>query len=286
MYRSLSTPRFSTKNGAVNYKSRTPIELDQMRHIAPSVFAEAKHADRSARYTYIPTSEILVGLMKEGFRPYAVMQGGTREEERRGFTKHLIRLRHDSQTLSVGQTHNEILLLNSHDGTSSYRLTAGVFRCACENGLVTAQSLIEEVRVPHMGDIQARVIDGCIQVMTRMPEVTDSIRHMASLQLTAGEQQAFARAALVTRYDDRPAPVTPDQILTARRQDDVGNSLWHVLNRTQESLVRGGLSYVQRDEHGRRVARRTTREIGGIDQNTSVNRALWTLAEEMRKLKA
>ena len=29
-----------------------------------------------------------------------------------------------------------------------------------------------------------------------------------------------------------------------------------------------------------------TREVAGIDRNVSLNRALWVLAEEMRKLKA
>jgi len=32
-------------------------------------------------------------------------------------------------------------------------------------------------------------------------------------------------------------------------------------------------------------ARTKTREVKGIDQNIKLNRALWTLAEEMRKLK-
>jgi len=284
---SLRIRPFGKKNGAVNYtSSRGPIELSELRSIAPSVFAEAKHDTRSDRYTYIPTSEILTGLIKEGFRPYAVMQGGTRDEQRLGFTKHLLRLRHDSQSLAVGGTHNEIILINSHDGTSSYRLIAGVFRLVCGNGLVTAQSLIEDLRVPHTGDIQGRVIDGCVSVLSRLPEVSDSIREMSALNLTAGEQIAFARAAIVARYDEKDAPITPNQVLTARRQEDAGASLWQVLNRSQESLVRGGIRYVQRDAQGRMTARRQTREIGGIDQNTQVNRALWTLAEEMRKLKA
>ena len=38
-----------------------------------------------------------------------------------------------------------------------------------------------------------------------------------------------------------------------------------------------------RSVQGRRVR---TREVGSIDRGVSVNRALWVLAEEMRKLKA
>ena len=295
MYSSTSAPsltnhitRFARtrSNGAVNYTSkRGAIELDQLRHIAPSVFAEQAHASRSTAYSYIPTSELLTRLGREGFRPYAVMQGGSRDEEKRGFTKHLLRLRHDSQELAVGGTHNEIILLNSHDGTSSYRLMAGVFRLVCGNGMVVAQSMIDDIRVPHKGDIGGLVIDGCCQLMEKLPEVSESVHEMSTLHLTAGEQRAFATAALVARYDDQPAPITADQVLTIRRHEDTAPTIWNTLNTAQESLIRGGIGYVQRDERGRRIAQRRTREVGGIDQNTHINRALWALAEEMKKLK-
>ena len=272
-------------NGAVNYSSRTPLELADVQRIAPSVFAEQKHESRSDRYTYIPTSEILGKLMAEGFRPFAVMQGGSRDEEKRGFTKHLLRLRHDSQEMQVGGTHNEIVLLNSHDGTSSYRLMAGVFRLVCGNGMVVAQSMIEDIRVPHKGDIAGQVIDGCVTLLEKLPEVSDSVREMDALRLTDGERRAFAVASLVARYGEGEAPVTPEQVLTVRRREDAAPTIWNTLNTAQESMIRGGLGYVQRDEAGRRKAYRRTREVAGIDQNTNINRALWALAEEMKKLK-
>jgi hypothetical protein len=275
-------------NGAINYTSRSgSIPFDQLRQIAPSVFAEQAHGSRSEKYSYIPTSEILTGLAREGFRPYSVMQGGSRDEEKRGFTKHLIRLRHDSQPLQVGGTHNEIVLLNSHDGTSAYRLMAGVFRLVCGNGMVVAQNLIDDIRIPHKGDIQGQVLDGCVSILDRLPEVSESVHSMANLQLTEGERQAFARAALVAKYDDpdKLKPVTADQVLTLRRREDAEPTMWNTLNAVQENLIRGGLGYTQRNDRGRIVARRRTREISGIDQNTNLNRALWTLAEEMKKLK-
>lgn len=283
---STSFNRFATRsNGSINFTSRTALELSDVQRIAPSVFAENKHESRSDRYAYIPTSEVLTRLMSEGFRPYSVMQGGSRDEAKRGFTKHLIRLRHDSQQLSVGGTHNEIVLINSHDGTSSYRLMAGVFRLVCGNGMVVAQNIIDDVRVTHTGDVAGRVLDGCISILDRLPEVGDSVARMSGLHLTDGEQRAFATAALIARYGEEPAPIKPDQVLSARRTDDTPATLWHTLNRTQESLIRGGVRYVQRDERGYRVASRHTRPINGIDQNTNVNRALWALAEEMAKLK-
>lgn len=46
-----------------------------------------------------------------------------RQDDRRDYTKHIIRLRHASQI--HGGEANEIILLNSRDGTSSYQMLAG-----------------------------------------------------------------------------------------------------------------------------------------------------------------
>src|SRR3546814_6865351 len=69
----------------------------------------------------------------------------------------MIRLRHASQI--NGREANEIILLNSHDGTSSYQMLAGMFRFVCQNGLVCGDT-VADVRVPHKGDVAGHVIEG------------------------------------------------------------------------------------------------------------------------------
>ena len=75
-----------------------------------------------------------------------VTQTRVRHDDRRDYTKHMIRLRHASQI--NGREANEIILLNSHDGTSSYQMLAGMFRFVCSNGLVCGDT-VADVRVPH-----------------------------------------------------------------------------------------------------------------------------------------
>ena len=53
------------------------------------------------------------------------------------------------------------------------------------------------------------------------------------------------------------------------------------MNRLQENVLRGGQP--GRTVQGRRMQ---TRPVGSIDRSVSLNRALWVLAEEMRRLKA
>ena len=271
--------RFASRSPVL--RSDSPLSDDQIHRVAPSIFAEAPHESRSQRYAYIPTATVLTELRKEGFQPFMVTQTRTRHEDRRDYTKHMIRLRHASQINARGEA-NEIILLNSHDGTSSYQMLAGMFRFVCSNGLVCGGT-VADVRVPHKGDVAGQVIEGAYQVLHGFDRALESRESMQAITLEEGEAEVFARAALSLKYDDpdKPAPITESQILMPRRFDDRRPDLWSVFNRTQENLTKGGL-------HGRSAngRRQQTRPVQGIDSDIRLNRALWLLADGLRQLKA
>ena len=271
--------RFASRSPVL--RSDSPLSDDQIHRVAPSIFAEAPHESRSQRYAYIPTATVLTELRKEGFQPFMVTQTRTRHEDRRDYTKHMIRLRHASQINARGEA-NEIILLNSHDGTSSYQMLAGMFRFVCSNGLVCGDT-VADVRVPHKGDVAGQVIEGAYQVLHGFDRALESRESMQAITLDEGEAEVFARAALSLKYDDpdKPAPITESQILMPRRFDDRRSDLWSVFNRTQENLTKGGL-------HGRSAngRRQQTRPVQGIDSDIRLNRALWLLADGLRQLKA
>ena len=94
-----ATPTLATRfaRSTTVLRSETALSEEQMRQAAPSIFATAKHVSRSARYTYIPTIEVLRGLKKEGFEPFMVAQSKSRIKGKTEFTKHMIRMRHAGQ---------------------------------------------------------------------------------------------------------------------------------------------------------------------------------------------
>jgi len=261
------------------FRSDAPLSDDQIMRVAPSIFAQGAHESRSERYAYIPTAEVLGGLRKEGFQPFMVCQTKVRDESKREHTKHMLRLRHASQI--NGTEANEIILLNSHDGTSSYQMLAGVFRFVCHNGMVCGETM-NDIRVPHRGDVVGNVIEGAFRVLDDFELVDAQKDGMKALGLSRDEQGAFARAALALKYDEAeaPAPVTDGQLLVPRRFDDRKGDLWTTFNVIQENLVKGGLR--GRNRNGKTV---TTRPVNGIDSGVKLNRALWLLAEEMKRLK-
>jgi len=279
---SLRTARFG--RGGSSAQSREPMTLDQIRDVAPSVFAETRHSSRSQRFSYIPTSAVVEHLMQRDFGVFSVTQGGSKDSEKRSFTKHALRFRQLSQPVQVGGTHHEVVLLNAHDGTSSYRLMAGVFRLVCGNGLVVAESLLSDVRIKHSGNVLDDVSASVTQLTGDLPKIGHAVESMQALTLEPAEREVFARAAIVAKYGDDPAPVTPSQVLTPRRDADNARDLWTTLNVAQESLIQGGQRYRLRTDRG--IQERRTNPVRSVDGTTNLNRALWQLAEEMRRLKA
>ena len=267
-------------------RSRVPLTDEQIMRVAPSVFADQPHESRGERYAYIPTSRVVQGLRNEGFVPMAVGQSRTRVPGKRDFTKHMLRFRHrDAVDQIVGQEVPEIVLVNSHDGTSSYQLMGGIFRLICSNGMIVGDTT-SEVRVRHSGNILDNVIEGSYEVINDIQRVIPVIDDWKKLHLTYEQRKAYAGAALGLRWDSDEhgnvlAPVSATSLLNTRRYEDRKDDLWTTFNVAQENLIRGGL----RGE-GSTGKRMTTRAVASVTENVKLNRALWSLTSKMAELAA
>lgn len=264
-----------------------PLSNEQLFRCAPSIFATQPWSGMSARYTFIPTIQIVDKMRAEGFQPFSATQAKSRIAGKGDFTKHLIRFRDVRQgdrpaIQALGGLYPEIILTNSHDGASCYRVDAGVFRMVCINGLVCGDSMGEQMKVRHSGSADG-IIEASYSIVEEFPKVLESVESFSTLRLTDGQRNAYAEAALQLRYDEEtPAPIQSAQLVRPRRAADIDPTLWNTFNTVQENLTQGGLRG-QNPETRRRLH---TRAVTGISENTKLNKALWTLTEEMRKLVA
>jgi hypothetical protein len=256
-------------------RSDRALTNDQIARFAPSVFATEAHSSRSDEYSFIPTSTVLAGLQREGFGVYEASQSRTRFADKRFFTKHMLRLRPMADVPYARNTEvPEIILTNSHDGTSAYKVMAGYFRFVCANGLVVG-TRFADFRVRHTSLVVDNVIEGVFSVVSDLRDIDQRISAYKSIELSPGEQADLAERALRLRWDEQ-APIQSRRLLEARRWDDRQNDLWSVFNRVQEGLVKGGVrGYAST---GRRLR---TREVTSIDEGIKLNRGLWSLVDEI-----
>lgn len=263
-----------------------PLTNDQLMQRAPSIFATEPWDRMSDRYAFIPTIQIVDKMRAEGFQPFSVVQSHTRVPDKQAYTRHMIRFRdmrngNEPAIRRLGEIYPELVLTNSHDGASTYNLDAGLFRLVCLNGATVADGEISQIKVRHSGSVD-QIIDASFEVVEQFPRVLESVERFSQLQLTGPQREAYAVAALELKYDEGEAPITAQQLLRVRRPADADPSLWNTFNTVQENLLKGGL----RGRNAETARRVTTRPVKGISENTKLNKALWTLTEEMRKLAA
>ncbi|OGC95848.1 MAG: hypothetical protein A2W25_15340 [candidate division Zixibacteria bacterium RBG_16_53_22] len=266
---------------------------DAIRKAAPSVFATEPWDQVSERYVFIPTIEVVNQLRANGFQPVRASQSKSRIEGKGEFTKHMLRFRREHDILTqLGDELPEIVLVNSHDRTSSYQLSAGVFRLACLNGMVVKSADFGSIKVQHSGNIVDNVLEGSYRIIEEVPAIMERVQAYKGIVLDDEEQRVFASAAMELRYPtpldeetgeplpNYAAPFVAANLLTVRRTVDAKRDLWTISNRVQEAFMRGGIRSLAAS--GRRSK---TRSINSVSEELRLNKALWQLTERMAQLK-
>jgi hypothetical protein len=248
-----------------------------LRHLVPSIYAEAKAESRSDRYTFVPTWEIVKSLQKINYYPVKAMQCKARTKEKKEVTKHMIRFRQNGIIEKNGLL-PEIVLMNSHDGSSSYQLRAGIYRLVCSNGLVVGNDQFC-YRVRHQGDIIGNVLESVNQLTDMLPGVTEKAIDWSQKFLTREQQEVFAESASKLKWDRDETLINPNEILRVRRAADYGKDLWTTFNVIQENFIRGGV--LTQNKEG---VQSKSRKTNSINENLRLNTALWTLTEKMAEL--
>jgi hypothetical protein len=260
------------------------LNLDQIKSVCPSALTTSPSEKVSHLYRFIPTTEVMDILSEEGWLPVKATQRSARKktEDLYMYKKHLIRFRNPENDYigrQIGDTFPEIVLTNSHDGTSSFNFDVGLFRLVCTNGLVVADQKFDSMRILHKGFEKADVIKVIEESTKRIPLIVGTVDKMINKEMSMAQQVGFAKDAVEMRWGSDKI-VDINQILSVRRPEDSGNDLWSVFNRVQENMLQGGIVTITPKDNGS-VRRSTSRAIRSIEQNVSLNKMLWTLSESL-----
>src|SRR5437667_11660435 len=218
---------FAQNDNPISIHERVELPDEQLRVLAPSVFASQAMPGVSPRYAFVPTAHLVVRLRDAGWAPVSAVQQRVKLDQRRGFQKHLIRFQRRDVVPVKGEYTPELCLINSHDRSSAYQLHAGLYRFICANGMFVGDGdAFERVSIRHAGFTSEEVIEASFRILDQVPAITASVEAFRARRLTEAESRAFATAALRLRYDDiQKAPVGPEKLLEARRYEDAGDEL-------------------------------------------------------------
>ena len=257
-----------------------PLSSQELMNQAPALFTEEPHSEVSEKYHFIPTIDVINEIKSHNWYPVNVQEASVRDLDKEGFQRHLVRFRHFDDLLNPTENAVELLLFNSHDRTTAFSISAGIYRFVCANGLVIADSVFESFKIRHIGDRDNDVINAIINITAFKPKLEAKIHNFKSITLSLMEKEAFAKSAIPLRFDEH-LKVDHNDLLVPHRDEDQHNDLYTVLNVIQENMLRGNIS----GENKETSRRFTSREITSISKDVDVNQGLWNIAERIASIK-
>jgi hypothetical protein len=266
--------------------TNTVLSAEAIMQRAPAVFAEDKAARLTNRYHSLKTSDLLPVLADYGYLPVQAAQKRARKPEH---TAHLLAFARAADVNTTGDVRSELLVYNSHDGTSGVKLMAGAYRFVCSNGIVNGNGNTVSVRHTHkaMEDFETMLRS----IIEGVPDMMNTIESMRQRRVDEEQARKFAKRAVMLRWDYLNGAYVPEetptgsyadsttvtQALTAQRSSDTLTDAWTVFNRVQENVLRGNVFIKSiTDKNGLRE--RKARPIASISEHVAVNQAIFDLA--------
>ena len=243
----------------------------------PQLLATGAAPNVSDKYNYISSQDVhdIMGYL--GWRArvgYTV----TSKKQDPLYGKHMIRYV-NSGSGNVGDRFAEIIMINSHNGATSFTLKGGIFELVCSNGLTICTENYGTMSVRHNSDLSKDrfdFMDAVSDYAMNVNTITGIADHWSTIQMSMDERMDFYSKASTLRSTG----MTESELIAfdqPQREADRAHSLWKVFNRTQEYLVRGGYRATSASNN----RQRQVREIQGIDSLDKVNSDLFTLANEV-----
>jgi hypothetical protein len=243
-----------------------------------SALSTRSHERLSSRYGFIPTHEIVDAFAAEGWALTSASESKVRQESRQGLQRHLLRFAHESQLQLGIKERIETILINSHDGTSSLQIGAGIFRMACANGIVVAENTVASIRLGHHKLNLDTVLNSAHTILGQAEKVSEVIECWKSTQISEEDAFHLAEQGIKLRWPEAESrPITARVALAVNRSEDAHNDLWTTFNRVQENIIRGGQSDLTRiSPRGKHF--RATRGVKSLAENVRLNKGLWEIA--------
>ena len=232
-------------------------------------------------------------LGDQGWHPREANYVRTKKQTDPTYKKHCVRFSpaedfdRFKSSRNVGDAWPEIIMHNSHDGTSSLSLAAGLYRLACSNGMTVKDEEFGEFRIRHD--------DTCLQfpnyletALNNFGETVNNVRGKIDVLSEITVPPRMRHDMIVEAIELRGHSFMSDMgthktylascFDTPKRAKDDYDDMFTVINRIQEKIVRGGYEYI-----GGNGKLRLARAINSVDKIKSINEGVWNIQDKYTK---
>jgi len=253
-----------------------PMTLETAREKAPGIFAPGPHKRLSKDYKFISSVDLIGHLDNQGWKLTNAKQSKSSNPLYNTYGTHIMEFQHSDLYMKDQRGGVEgrptIVVCNNSNGDRPLSIDAGIFRLVCSNGLIIKTQDFGSMKERHIKYSQSEINGIVDDKIVTMEKAVEKINRWIQRPMTSKEQFAFATEALALRLsgDRQPEQYELVSVLGSRRKEDDQNDLWHVFNRTQENIIKGGFDLNER------VARAIKNPMADFE----INVKLWEIAEK------
>jgi hypothetical protein len=248
--------------------------------LVPAVYNRVPAPVRSDRYNLVSTSDIMGILQENNWLPQMVSQPRIQQRNlhRKEFAKHMVTFKNEDLP-TINGAFPQIVIINSHDGSTLFKMMAGLFRMICSNGLIVSENEFGAIATRHSSLAPELISNGIKEIMDVVPQITARSEEMNTLVLSRIDQLNLSSNVIEQIWtDSKVRPFDPEQLIEVRRYEDKAPTLWNTYNTIQENLMKGGLIGTTSSNKKRKM-----KGITNIDKSVKLNQILWDEATQFLK---
>ena len=246
------------------------ISLNDLLSRVPALSTEQPHPDVSDKYVFIKSADVVDNIMNLGWEPVTGLSKKNRNAVRKTYGKHGVTFRNPALTFNVNSNDSiisELVFINSHDRTNTFRFYASVYRTSTNtsaiipaNVLSTVENTYLSIRHIHYNIEQLEsTVKDLIQVLSNNVNI---IKTLANSQISDAGEREFIMKAMLRRSLVNPEDFGqymnsfPDQTIEVIQipelEQEIGTTAWDVFMRTHRKMEEGFIAF---DPIRKRVAK-------------------------------
>jgi len=264
---------------------------DELHSICPMMFkTQPTNPAVSDKYVMATTMDVVNDMAKLGWYPVEAKQCRAKKNSKGIRSFHMVAFQNPDIKVLNGdeiEAYPRIILQNSHDGFNSFKFMCGLYRLVCSNGLIVADEEFANLAIRHINYTFEELRDTINVVVAKLPQKIEVLNQMRNTELSEEEKTDFAKKVIKIRKGldvDDNLDISDDtvvDILTPTRNEDEGNSLWHVFNVLQEKVIKGNFNFSSDGTKSRKM-----RKIVSPVKDIKINMDLFNVANSYIKIAA